>query len=56
MWTPYSCIIAHLRNNVLLVYLPFQLFAIPEGPQLQKCSLPGVERDIAVTDYHSALW
>jgi len=44
---------AHLRNNVSLVYLPFGLFSIPKGPQLHKCSLH--EQDIAVTDCRNPL-
>lgn len=40
LWTPYSCIMAHLRNKILHVCLLFGLFSVLKD--LQKCSLPGV--------------
>lgn len=54
MWTSYYCTMARLKNNALFVYLPFGLFSVPKGPQLQKCPLPAFGQDITVTDYHNA--
>lgn len=44
LWTPYSCIMAHLRNKILHVCLLFGLFSLLRD--LQKCFLPGVNETL----------